>query len=290
MNPGVGYGLSPRNAIPGIRAFNEWKEVIMATPQYEGFKQKLFEAEVINEINGRAYSAYKLSWAKTTTSGWSYGWLQFDLGGPLEIGKTTFLSILKNAKDTNGTLIIPKAQVDGLYEAAQVKGGQNLTDVDQSGKTQRELIDAALGSAYGIDAIDKATSKHLDNLIKYADSVIKQVSTAADKQFFQNNPDCNLGRLWLCDIHNQGFTSRPQMVGFLNGGKWVDGFTKDGDLTFDDILGMHFRERQHNGGTKNIPWDTFRRITTLVDKAGSKRRLKIATLGRSKSASPFRPL
>jgi hypothetical protein len=73
-------------------------------PSYSGFKQTLFEAEKINEIGNRSCLAYGLSWAGTKTSGWSYGWLQFDLSGKLEIGKNTLLDILKNAKwDSDGS-------------------------------------------------------------------------------------------------------------------------------------------------------------------------------------------
>lgn len=161
---------------------------------FTGFKQKLFSLMKKNESD----KAYSLTWAGTAESGWSYGWVQFDLANGPDIGNDKFWDILQNAKDSNGNKIIPKDQEIPLYNASLSTGGAGLTP------EQIALIDDALGSAYGRQTIDNATSKHLDNLIAFADSWISKPVTKvpdSDKPFLQSD----LGKLWLCDVKNQGF-------------------------------------------------------------------------------------
>jgi hypothetical protein len=145
-------------------------------PKYDGFKQTLYGLMKRNE----SAAPFKLDHA-TDESGWSYGWVQFDLAAGPNIGKTTFRDILENATwdsagdgHKKGDKIIPKDQVDNLCKLAAVRGKTE----DEEGtitSEQKQLIESALGSEYGQQQISKATSGHLDNLIKYADSVINKV-------------------------------------------------------------------------------------------------------------------
>ena len=219
-----------------------------------GFKQNLLSLMKVNETEAKAYT---LTWAGTAASGWSYGWVQFDLASGPNIGRDKFENILKSATDSNGNKIIPADQEKTLFDAAQTKGGTGLTS------EQITLIDAALSSDYGKTAIDDATSTHLDNLITYADSLITK-APADDKAFLQSD----LGKLWLCDCKNQGFvpiTSKPEQFESFLQGQAYRGYTKQDALSFDDILQVYFRQRQ---AASFVPWDPFRRLANIVAAAG----------------------
>ncbi len=170
---------------------------------FSGFKQKLFSLMKKNE----GTKVYELSWAGTASSGWSFGWVQFDLGAGKAyvstLARITLKDILINASK-GGKLIIPPADLESLYQKALTKGGRGLA------VSEKQLVNSALGSAYGIQKIDDATSIHLDNLISNVDSFVNSCPT--NDQIFLNT---DLGKLWLCDIKNQGFTLNNNQL-FLN--------------------------------------------------------------------------
>jgi hypothetical protein len=208
---------------------------------FSGFKKKLFNA--FKKTEGS--KAYVLSFAGGNC-GYSYGYVQFDLAAGPSIGKLAFYNILQNATNNIGIRIIPQNQVTSLYNAAKKRGGNTLTS------TQKKLINAALSSAYGQSETDNATSKHLDNLISNANKFINKAS--ANDQIFLNS---DLGKLWICDIQNQGFllwavgnkqTKQSRFELFLNGAQEF-GYKKQGNFGFDDLLELYFRERSINTTT-----------------------------------------
>lgn len=220
---------------------------------FTGFKQKLFSLMKKNETENKAY---QLSYAGGN-SGYSYGWVQFDLASGPKIGKDKFATILKNATDSNGNKIIPSDQEETLFKAARTKGGTGLTS------QQITLITAALSSDYGKTAIDSATSQYFDELITYAGSWVTK-APANDKAFLESD----LGKLWLCDVKNQGFvpvTSAPDQFNAFLQGQEYRGYTKQGTLSFDDILQIYFRQRQ---AANFEPWDPFRRLANVVAATG----------------------
>ena len=217
-----------------------------------GFKQTLFTVLKQNESD----KAYQLSKADGD-SGWSYGWLQFDLAKGPPIARNTFSDILRNAKDEQGNKIIPADQEETLFAAARKTDNVSLT-VDQ-----KTVINNALSSQYGVQEIDKATSKHLDYLIAFADTWIAK-APVGDKPFLSSD----LGKVWLCDCRNQGFnplTKYPKQFELFLQGQEYRGYSKQGDLSFDDILQVYFRQRQLSGLP---PQDPFRRLANIVKVTG----------------------
>ncbi len=162
---------------------------------FSGFKQILFDAERKNEGN----NAYNISNAGITGSGWSYGWLQFDLINGPAIAKTTFNNILRNAYSIS--------VANSLYAAALSPGGTGLT------AQQIIQINAALSSAYGIQAIDNATSTRLDYFITQTNALIAK-APSNDKTFLQSD----LGmRATKGHPKNSKFLTITHRVGYIDG-------------------------------------------------------------------------
>jgi len=121
------------------------------------FKMKLISLFTQNELGST--SPYALSWANTTTSGWSFGVVQYDISA-LQYARDLFKNILLNAKDASGNYIvedtdsltgrIDDAKVADLFQKAQSKNGQGLTS------DERALIESALQSTQGMSLIDSS--------------------------------------------------------------------------------------------------------------------------------------
>jgi hypothetical protein len=223
-------------------------------------KQEMFQALVANETKG---NQYKITWAGTPTSGWSYGWLQFDLAGGADIGKKTFDKIIDRAAQDK---IIPSSQAKSIKEGARQLGGKSLT------QEQIKLINKAFATKDAQKAIDEATDKHLGNLIREAKSIIKK-TPENDRAVFQTG----LGMAFLVDALNQGYSparkkgksGKTPFEEFVAGAEYK-GYKKRGDLSFADVVQFYFRHRDSlMSKSKAVdPWDPFRRVGNIAAEMG----------------------
>src|SRR6266480_2567280 len=211
------------------------------------FKQKLFNVISKNEVGGpNAAAAYQISFAdRKSNSGWSFGWLQYDLSFGRRVD--TFKSILQDAKDANGNFIIDDGDpnTDRLHDNTVIAlvGKAKQRDMNSLSAADQLLINSALSSAVGHTAIDGAVDADLQDLMLRAQQVanLPLVSTA-DQVFLQSD----LGRLFLCDYHNQynidpGGALEKFVQGLPADGLGHGTVVKQGDLGVDDLLNFYFR-------------------------------------------------
>lgn len=236
-------------------------------------KEKIFRVLKANELRA-GQDPYILTPPPGGNSGWSYGWLQFDLASKNMIGCNAFVRILLEATDNAGNYIID--------DGNPTTGRGSVTAVDDNevwdlysraikkpnALTPQDIIDInkALDSSQGRQIIDDSVDLQISDLITYADNII-QKAPAADQDFLRKD----IGYLWLIDIKNQGFSG---LSGFLNGNS-INGYTKQGAFTFDDLVNVYFRQRQiliekrNKEGQRTIPpSDPFRRLANIVKETG----------------------
>jgi|WetSurMetagenome_2_1015567.scaffolds.fasta_scaffold09303_5 hypothetical protein len=223
-------------------------------------KQEMFRALVANETKG---NHYKITWAGTPTSGWSYGWLQFDLAGGSDIGKTTFDEIIDQAVKNK---FIPHDQVKSIKDGAKKSGGRGLTP------EHIKLVNKAFDTKDAQKAIDEATDEHLGDLIREAKAIIKK-TPENDRAVFQTG----LGMAFLVDALNQGFSpvrkreksGKTPFEEFIAGAEYK-GYKKHGDLSFADVIQFYFRHRDALMNKKKAvdPWDPFRRVGNIAAAMG----------------------
>jgi len=234
-------------------------------------KEKILRVLQANEI-GQVTDPSVLSRAPGATSGWTFGDVQFDLASNNTIGLNAFLRILLEATDSQGNFLIhdddpttgrgtitaveDKKVLDLYNKAIKKTNALNAQEID--------LINAALKSSRGKEITDQAVDAQINFLINYANNIINN-APAGDQAFLRTD----LGYLWLIDLRNQGTFG---ISAFLNGGD-INGYTKQGDFTFDDLVNVYFRQRQllispQNNKRKVQPWDPFRRLANVVKEAG----------------------
>jgi hypothetical protein len=238
------------------------------------FKGLLNEVLIQNELGGA--SPYTLSSAKVGRSGYSFGVPQYDfsVAGSMAGDQTArdhFKGILRNATDGNGNYSIDDGNattsrqndtlVDALYNKAIQVGGASLLTSEEA------LIDAALNSLYGRQAIDGALDGTLQLRINKADSVIA-LTTGADSAFLGSD----LGKLFLCDYENQYGITLPTatspggaLAQFVQGLPAL-GVTKQGDLGVGDLLNFYFHTQQ----AQQTPHDPVRRFANVTELAGGR--------------------
>ena len=153
-----------------------WKEL---------FHKVFLRNELGSESN--AETAFKMSWAETELSGWSFGYVQWDLGVKKDgkptnqFGRDVFKDILLNAKDASNNYIVKDlnpftgrandSKVLRILESSKIPGGANagsnsLTIEDIT------LIDKALKSSYGRSKISSSNDEYLGILLKLSNSII----------------------------------------------------------------------------------------------------------------------
>ena len=242
--------------------------IITGTPYQIQWKQLIFEVLKKNEANES--QAYQLSFAGTNKSGYSFGYVQWDLASLNPVGRTLLSDILKNATDANGNYIVADndpltqrendALVRSLLNNSQFAGGTSLLP------SEITLISQALSSAYGTAKIDAETDIELGEILTRVDEAIALADPV--DQAFLNSP---LPRLFLADYHNQLTISSPgQMESFLqgrsaslSGGK----VQKVGDLGMDDLLNFYFATKYATETPKGLN-DEMRRFSNVVNVAG----------------------
>jgi hypothetical protein len=237
------------------------------------FKQKLFNVLSKNEVGGSAALAYSLSFAAPgrSNSGWSFGWTQIDLSECGEDLVEAFRDILLNAKtrtDAN-SFVIANGQTDAqrleavnaLVDKATTKD-ETIFDPNSSNKS---LIDEALDSAYGHGKVDGLVDVQLQSLVARANQVI---ALSGLSQVDRNFLSTDLGKLFLCDYHNQlNITPGGALEQFVQGGAANLGrepVMKIGDLGVGDLLNFYFRTLN----AWRLPSDPIRRFATVVAEAG----------------------
>ncbi|MCK9395813.1 MAG: hypothetical protein M0Q44_09510, partial [Methylobacter sp.] len=233
------------------------------------FKNKLFTLMGLNEASGKTSNTpYVLSWANTANSGWSFGYIQYDLSTGNADGNDLFKDILRNAVDSAGNYIIDDGDpttgrlddklVAALCNQAKTKNGQGLSSAEQS------LISSALSSTYGMREINGNVDGALQKLIDFADKV-KVAASPSDQAFLQSD----LARLFLCDYGNEFGVNGTGWLNFVQGSSF-NGYQKNGALGVDDLLGGYFRtaEAQKDQGGYLGANTVLKRFAAVVQVAG----------------------
>jgi hypothetical protein len=234
-------------------------------------KLKILHVLQANEI-GKDVDPYVLSRSIGSNSGWSFGHVQFDLASNNTIGLNAFLKILleATAKDSQGQEQYIIQDNDPTTGRGTITGVEDKKVLDLYNKAIKktnalsdqeiELINAALSSTRGKEITDQAVDAQISFLINYANNIINN-APAGDQAFLRTD----VGYLWLVDLRNQGTFDLP---GFLNGGN-VNGYTKQGDFTFDDLVNVYFHQRMKLIKTHVVmPWTPFIRLANVVKEAG----------------------
>ena len=164
------------------------------TSSWSQFKHKLHNILLFNELGGEESLAYRLSHARTSESGYSYGYNQMDIANN-QVAKNIFEDILDNAKDADGDLIISSETKTEIKKNWTTKGNASAIS-----NTLKSKINKALRSSYGKTKIDKLCNEELDKLISHIDTIIASISDKDDKAYLTND---DAARLFLADYHNQ---------------------------------------------------------------------------------------
>ncbi len=233
------------------------------------FKNRLFTLMGLNEASGKTSNTpYVLSWANTANSGWSFGYIQYDLSTGNADGNDLFKKILTNAVDSAGNYIIDDGDsttgrpddklVAALCNQAKIKSGQGLSSAEQA------LISSALSSTYGVTEIDGNVDDALQKLVVFADTV-KAAAPPSDQAFLQSD----LARLFLCDYANEFGDKGTGWLNFVQGSSF-NGYQKNGALGVDDLLGGYFRtaEAQKDQGGYLGANTVLKRFAAVVQVAG----------------------
>ena len=247
------------------------------------FKNKLFNVLRKNESGssralGSEDTAYVLTAPGSSNSGWSFGYIQYDLSTGNADGIKLFTDILLNAVDTNGKYIVDDGdpttdrehdkKVAELLSKAKLKGGLGVT----GGLTTDDVngITLALSSTYGKGKIDGSVDDALQKLVEYADAV-KKAASQADQTFLKKD----IARLFLCDYANQFGCPDPvnypkdPWIKFVQG-RSFNGYIKNGVLGVDDLLNAYFRtkEAQKVEGNYLGANTVLKRFAAVVQEAG----------------------
>jgi hypothetical protein len=220
---------------------------------FTGSKSEVRKKQIIdnvlldNELGGNAAKAYVISDAQAGVSGYSFGVAQWDVAHATQInssGKTDvdlLSEILTNATDSNGKYIID----DGNPSTGRLADNRvnslhyDLINHNPISATDMNLINSALGSSFGIKAIDTSYDTYLGLVVTHTDTVLSSLPVSA-----QNFLNTDFGYAFVSDYQNQFWlSSNGLLVDFLQGsavslnGKQVQ---VEGDLGFEDILRFKF--------------------------------------------------
>lgn len=195
-----------------------------------GFEKLIHHLMTCNELtNGR--KAYTVIFAGGE-SGLSFGGNQMDMSKNPK-SATLFADILKNATDSQGTLIFQENEV------LAITGGKDNPHLREKGKTPESVfgknldrVKAALASPCGMSMINEAYPKAIKKGIARAEKATKQMKNPAAKAFYSTD----FGKAFLFEYNNQ-FGLELKGTFMLN---YIDGddnktakidFTTDKDIT-----------------------------------------------------------
>src|SRR5262245_44753984 len=213
------------------------------TADQQYWKQKIYGVFLLNELGPNP--AYALRWAGTAGSGYSFGYVQWDLAKN-PTARTILGNILENATNATGQYIVQDNNLNtgrtndtliiSLIDRVRQSGGQSLSP------TQRSLIDQALSSAYGRDYIDLQTDVHLGEILTRVEEAIATVQDPQANAFLNQT----LPKLFLADYDNQlVLDSGGNLERYLQGQQVAlksGGTVRRAGSTFgvDDLLHFYF--------------------------------------------------
>ena len=221
-----------------------------------GFNRLVHNVFMKNELNN-GEGAYEISYCKAGRSGYSFGPVQWDLKSNPAMRQGLFTDILTNAKDSNGNIIIDLNTRNSILN--HVAGNGSLSP------GERNLVNQALSSSYGVQKINEAYLTDLDTAISKIDGVINKVTDPEDKAFLQTD----LGRLFLIDYNNQfNISSNGPMEKFLQGQEVELSYGKKvsikGDLGIEDLLNFYLTTKYG----QDHPADLIRRFSNDLEELG----------------------
>jgi hypothetical protein len=163
---------------------------------FTGFEKVVHDLMMCNELMG-CYGAYQVSFAGGE-SGLSFGGNQMDMYDKPAYAKI-FSDILENATNSDGKIIFQKSEV------LSIVGDKDL-HLQGKGKTPKMVfgkdldhVNAALSSAYGINAINAAYLRAIKHHITHVETTIGLMKNSAAKAFYGTD----FGKALLFDYHNQ---------------------------------------------------------------------------------------
>jgi hypothetical protein len=219
-------------------------------------KELVHQALLLNElgysysggtIQPGSFSPYQLLHAGTSNSGYSFGYVQWDLRKRTIERETIFRVILENAKTggdpshyvfglTTDSTVLNQALVDAIVDFVSTSAGDPNALKNQFGTATAALVDKALGSGFGQQTIDSKHVLEIDALVAHVEQIVQSVQDGQDAAFL--NGDFSV--TFLADYHNQfNLKVGGQMHKFLKGETATLGGTavsKQGALGADDLL------------------------------------------------------
>ena len=253
----------------------------MSTPRFTGgdtltgFARQVSDLLFLNEVNKNSAKVYSLSHAGTKSSGYSFGAVQWDLASRADIRDGTaasspalfklFENILENAQFPNGTNILPDpVDIQVILDHVKLRGNENaLSQHDLA------LVNLALSSAYGVNAINIAHVQEINNIVSRVNATINGVTNADDRDFLNGS---SAAQLFIADVNNNfGTIVNNKLKQFVQGqavtppgGIRVE---KQGQkLGMDDLLAFYFStDRAQTPSGLN---DELRRFEGVIQTAG----------------------
>lgn len=230
-------------------------------------------AMMSNELSG-GNGAYRISNAGLASSGPSFGPFQYDVGANAH-GRELLEDIASSARDAAGRPLLSAADIqqvrDHLY-----KPFNEFTPQDREAYERlKPKLDAALGSAQGVAAVNADYVPQLEAKVKHVNDVVAGIPNAQNKAFVDGSP---LAKMIVLDTANQ-------YGGKVNDGlKEFMGKTKDdpamsmpgrkppatikveGDFGLEDMI--RYKLDTQYGQTDAGAKDVLRRVSNLVDAVG----------------------
>lgn len=158
------------------------------------FERLLHQALVLNELGTEAV-AFRLSWAGTKESGYSYGFAQFDLAAGAALHRRRLLAILRDAAEPGSDLeaVLPRLQVVLPLRVGEMSTAQRRLIDDNT-----TLINDALGGDKGKTIIEQSHREHLAKLIGQVNP-LREVAIDEARAFIRSVA----GRVYIADYCNQ---------------------------------------------------------------------------------------
>lgn len=194
-----------------------------------GFEKMVGEALIRSELGGVS-DGYQLDHAGKNNSGYTFGGNQMDLGSGKSSYKDTFNDIIHNAKDENSEPIIlnPDEFLTAIHSDLTSQGNPNALSPED-----HNLINQALSSDYGREAIDNAFVHDIHQRVAYVDNIIDNLPDGSTKEALKSSEEM---RLYLNDYHNQlGIEPDGLMVQYLSGEPVTVGDKPENKQTFQLI-------------------------------------------------------
>ncbi|MFQ5772896.1 MAG: hypothetical protein ACE5GS_00110 [Kiloniellaceae bacterium] len=158
------------------------------------FQRLLHEVLVRNELRQPA-DAYRLSWAGTARSGYSYGYAQFDLAAGGARPRRAFFRVLAGFAEQAPRLAPLLPQLEPAL--ARRRGEMTAEEIDLI-ESHKRLINRALQSPEGRAVIDRMHVTHVEKLEGQVNALRDRAN--ADARGFVRSVE---GRLYIADYCNQ---------------------------------------------------------------------------------------